>query len=242
MWRSRRWFMIDYARLIVSQLEFYWDTNLWPRLTGLTDDEYFWEPADGCWTLRSDENGKFVLDMVQPEPKPPPLTTLAWRIIHVATVMSTRTSTFFGPETDKHMFHPDHQPAELPGTADGARRLLADSYHDWHTAITALDQTDLERPLGPKGAFFANEPMIALILHITAKSCTTAARSARYATSTGQPTRRHDPRRRARRRIAPPIPGRPGPGTSTQYTLIGYDRASATELTVTLRSARLAAE
>jgi hypothetical protein len=158
--------MINYAGLIVSQLEFYWDANLWPRVAGLTDDEYFWEPADGCWSLRSDGNGKFVLDVAQPEPNPPPLTTLAWRIVHIATAMSTRTSAFFGPETDKHMFHPVHKPAELPGTAEGALQLLADSYRDWHTAITALDRTELERPLGPKGGFFAKEPMIALIVHI----------------------------------------------------------------------------
>ncbi len=55
---------IDWRRLLVGQLEFYWDTHLWPRLQGLTDDEYFWEPADGRWSLRRGEDGRYVLDEI----------------------------------------------------------------------------------------------------------------------------------------------------------------------------------
>ena len=36
---------VDYGGLLVGQLEFYWDTHLRPRLDGLTDDEYRWEPG-----------------------------------------------------------------------------------------------------------------------------------------------------------------------------------------------------
>src|SRR6266496_4157437 len=43
---------VDWGRLLVGQLEFYWDVHLRPRLDGLTDEEYFWEPVDGCWSLR----------------------------------------------------------------------------------------------------------------------------------------------------------------------------------------------
>ena len=35
----------DWGRLIVGQLEFYWDVHLRPRLDGLTDEEYLWEPV-----------------------------------------------------------------------------------------------------------------------------------------------------------------------------------------------------
>jgi hypothetical protein len=38
---------MDWVRaLAVDQLGFYWDAHLWPRLQGLTDEEY-WEPVDG---------------------------------------------------------------------------------------------------------------------------------------------------------------------------------------------------
>jgi hypothetical protein len=80
-----------------------------------------------------------VLDRQDPEPKPPPVTTLAWRIVHVGTAMSTRTSTFFGDgpaPADADMFHPGHWPAELPGTATDGIRFLEDCYAGWHRAIS----------------------------------------------------------------------------------------------------------
>jgi hypothetical protein len=54
--------MIDWGRVLVGQLEFYWDVHLRPRLEGLTDAEYVWEPVGGCWTLRRQKSGTWVLD------------------------------------------------------------------------------------------------------------------------------------------------------------------------------------
>ena len=63
-----------------------------PRLDGLTDDEYFWEPAPGAWNIRPRETsrtsmaagaGDLVIDFEFPEPDPPPITTIAWRLGHV---------------------------------------------------------------------------------------------------------------------------------------------------------------
>jgi len=160
---------VDYGALLVGQLEFYWDTHLRPRLEGLTDEEYFWEPAVGCWSLRADGDGGWIMDgRGQPDPELPPVTTLAWRIVHVATAMSTRTSTFFsrlGPG-DADMFDRRHWPAQLPGSAPAGLRFLEDEYRRWHDAIAGLDEEDLARPLGPRGSFFARESMAALIVHI----------------------------------------------------------------------------
>jgi hypothetical protein len=33
------------------------DSLLWPRLDGLTDDEYFWEPVAGSWSVRRADDG-----------------------------------------------------------------------------------------------------------------------------------------------------------------------------------------
>ena len=158
---------IDYGRLIVSQLEFYWDVHLRPRLDGLTDDEYFWEPVANCWSVRRGKDGVFRQDGdghgTGGPPKVAPVTTLAWRIVHVATAMSSRTHTFFHKAGTGDMFDPSHFPAELPGTAAAALGFLDLHYREWHEAIA---EADLEQPLGPQGAFFAEEPMIALIVHI----------------------------------------------------------------------------
>jgi hypothetical protein len=64
------------------------------------------------------------------------------------------------------MFDPRHIPADLPGSAADALAFLDDAYHRWHTGITGLDAEALERPLGRRGAYFANDPMVALIVHV----------------------------------------------------------------------------
>lgn len=53
------------------------------RLEGLTDDEYFWEPAPGCWAVRKRDDGTWADDGALPPPDPEPFTTIAWRLWHV---------------------------------------------------------------------------------------------------------------------------------------------------------------
>jgi hypothetical protein len=68
--RSERAVRVDWGGLLVGQLEFYWDVHLRPRLDGLTDEEYFWEPVEGCWSLRRAADGSYRLDQQLPEPTP----------------------------------------------------------------------------------------------------------------------------------------------------------------------------
>ena len=162
---------MDWVRaLAVDQLEFYWNVHLWPRLHGLTDEEYLWEPVDGAWSVRPDAHGVLVLDGLGRQPDPPPFTTIAWRIVHIAVgVFHTRASTFFGDDSvpdDASMADPRHAPAELPGTAGDALALLERSYRWWHDGILTLDEEALDRPLGPRGGFYADSPMAGLILHL----------------------------------------------------------------------------
>jgi hypothetical protein len=168
--RSERAVRVDWGGLLVGQLEFYWDVHLRPRLDGLTDEEYFWEPVEGCWSLRPAADGSYRLDQQLPEPTPPPVTTIAWRLVHVgATCFANRASTFFGdgsvPE-DADMFDHRHVPAELPGDATQAVAFLERSYRHWHDGIAGLDDEGLGRPLGPKGGPYAEDPMAELIAHI----------------------------------------------------------------------------
>jgi hypothetical protein len=139
-------------------------------LEGLTDDEFFWEPVEGCWTVRPGAGGRFEADWQSPPPKPEPVTTIAWRIVHLgAGCFANRASAFFGgasaPE-DATMSDPRHRPLDLPGNAADGLVFLHDSYRKWRDGIAALDQAGLEKPLGPKGDVFSADPMAALILHI----------------------------------------------------------------------------
>ena len=161
---------VDWGRLLVGQLEFYWDVHLRPRLDGLSDEEYFWEPVEGCWSLRRALDGGWRLDGGRPEPSPPPVTTIAWRLVHVgATCLANRASAFFGGidvPADADMFDPRLVPADLPGGADAAVAFLERSYRRWHDGIAALDEEGLGRPLGPRGGPYAEDPMAELVAHI----------------------------------------------------------------------------
>ena len=158
--------------IVVDQLGFYWDTSLWPRLHGLTDEEYLWEPVPGCWSVRPDADGRLVLDGAPPgaAPDPPPLTTLAWRLNHIAVgCFHTRASTFFGDGSvpaDADMFDPRHLPASLPGTADEALGFLRRSYERWRDGLLSMDEAAFGAPLGARGAFFAEHSMAQLALHL----------------------------------------------------------------------------
>jgi hypothetical protein len=160
---------MDWVRAIaVDQLGFYFDHTLWPRLQGLTDDEFFWEPVDGAWSVYRGTDG--VLTMAGrgvPEPDPPPVTTIAWRLTHIAVdVFATRANTFFGDDGDDgDMFDDRHRPP-LPGTATAALALLESSYRRWRDGLLSLDEKAFLEPLGPRGAFFADQPMAALALHL----------------------------------------------------------------------------
>ena len=166
---------LDWGRLLVGQLEFYWDVHLWPRLEGLTDEEYFWEPVEGCWSLRRGADGRWRLDGVWPEASPPPspapVTTIAWRLVHVgATCLANRASAFFGDggvPAGADMFDPRHVPADLPGDAEAALAFLERSYRRWHVGIAGLDEEGLRRPLGPRGGPYAEDPMAELVAHIS---------------------------------------------------------------------------
>jgi hypothetical protein len=137
---------MDWVRaLAVDQLGFYWDAHLWPRLQGLTDEEYFWEPVDGSWSVRPGADGVLVLDdLGVPEPDPPPVTTIAWRMMHIAVgLFYTRASTFFSDGSvpaDADMFDPRHRPARLASTAAEALELLESSYRWWRDGVLSLDE------------------------------------------------------------------------------------------------------
>jgi hypothetical protein len=159
---------VDWGALIIDQLEFYWTAHLRPRLAGLTDEEYFWEPVDGCWTVRPGEDGRFTLDGPRTDADAPPVTTIAWRMLHIGIgCFAIRTNAFFGSAPDDAaMFDPRLIPTDLPGTADDAVVFLDREYGRWHAAISGLARAALETPLGRKGGRFAKDPMAGLIVHV----------------------------------------------------------------------------
>ena len=152
---------VNWHAEIVEQLDFYWKVSLRPRLEGLTDEEYFWEPVPDCWTLRPAGDGTFSIDWAWPAPDPPPFTTIAWRLAHIAgPVLGIRASNHFGDGSVKLAT------IRWPGTAGEAVAFVERSYAAWKAGVDALDEAGLARAVGPADGPYAEYPMATLILHI----------------------------------------------------------------------------
>ena len=103
---------LDWTRQLSEQLEWHWTRQLRPRFDGLTDAEYFWEPAQPAWNVRprtaegQPGTGPFTVEFAFPEPDPPPVPTIAWRLAHVIVgVLAVRVASHFGgPAADYGSF------------------------------------------------------------------------------------------------------------------------------------------
>ncbi|WP_344213653.1 DinB family protein [Nonomuraea bangladeshensis] len=135
--------------LLRDQFAWHWTQQLRPRLDGLSDEEYFWEPAPGSWNVRprgtgsapiQGGTGAVTIDFAFPMPEPAPFTTIAWRLGHVIVgVLAMRNAAHFG--------------------------RAATDYHSYEYAATAAE-AGLARPCGEAEGEWAAHPMAALVLHI----------------------------------------------------------------------------
>jgi hypothetical protein len=150
----------DWNGLLREQLTFHWDHHVRPRLDGLTDEEYLWEPVEGCWSIRR-RGGAWVPDFEMPEPDPAPVTTIAWRLGHVVVgVFAMRNASHFGGPPIDYMNH------EWAGDAATALAQLDDAYGRWIAGVESLGEEGLHGPVGPAEGPFAEAPYSALVLHI----------------------------------------------------------------------------
>ena len=161
---------IDWKDQLVEQLDWHWRTQARPRLDGLTDDEYLWEPVPGCWNVRPrgtataaivGGSGDFTVDFAFPEPDPPPVTTIAWRLAHVIVgVFGMRNAGHFGgPAMDYMSF-------DYAGTAAGALAQLDEVHAGWVTGVRGLEEKALAEPVGPAEGPWEDHSMAELVLHI----------------------------------------------------------------------------
>ncbi len=161
---------IDWNEQLVYQLDWHWQHQFRPRLRGLTDAEYFWEPVADCWNVRPRGTssapiaagaGEYTVDFGWPEPAPPPVTTIAWRMAHVIVgVFGMRIASHFGgPAVDYENF-------TYAGNAPEALAQLDGAYDAWIAGVRGLGADGLARPCGPAEGPFADFPLASLVLHI----------------------------------------------------------------------------
>jgi hypothetical protein len=145
---------MDWTNELDKQLSWHWENQLRPRLVGLDDREYLWEPVPGMWSVRSGR-----IDFAYPQPTPAPVTTIAWRIGHLLVGV-------FGERIARHFGGPavGFRSYDYPSTAADALARLDDMYEQWIAGVRSLDDAGLAEPCGEDG--FEQDPMAALILHI----------------------------------------------------------------------------
>jgi DinB superfamily len=114
--------------------------RLLARLDGLGDDEYRWEPVAGCWNVRPDDGSPtgWTVDYPDVEPDPPPLTTIAWRMLHVSDGNTIYWEHAFGPATRQYSDLAPH------GDAAGAIAYLADSQRPVTAILAEIDDQRLD--------------------------------------------------------------------------------------------------
>jgi hypothetical protein len=136
-------------------------SNLSERLAGITRDEYLWEPAVGCWSVRAGPDGVVRVDGDrQAAPDPAPVTTIGWRLWHIGVdaldsysdgllgttgAMASGTGWYLDPE---------------PAIAD-----MNAAYACFRNGVAARTEDEWWHPIGETFGGFGAHPLFALVLH-----------------------------------------------------------------------------
>jgi hypothetical protein len=135
--------------------------RLLTRLAGLTDAEYRWEPVAGCWNVRPDASSPsgWTVDYPEVEPVPPPFTTIAWRMLHVADGNTIYWDRAFGRARRQFTDLAPH------GDAAGAIAYLVESQRPVTATLAEIDDERLDelRPT-PWGERWPAGRVLALLL------------------------------------------------------------------------------
>ena len=155
---------VDWNRELIEQLDLHYNVWFRPRLEGLTEEEYLWEPVEGCWSVRPGPDGVWRMDAydaMDAAPDPPPFTTIAWRLCHIgAHCLGMRVTNHFSGGTY------DLDAVSWPATAEDAIAFVGDAYRRWKAGVEALGDDGLHRAAGAAEGPYAEHPMAALVLHI----------------------------------------------------------------------------
>lgn len=138
--------MTDRTTLLTRQMDEAW-RRVHDRLGGLTDEEFFWEPVEHAWTLRKDEHGSWFADYARDgkdwpdytDPTPPPFTTIAWRLNHLASCKVMYHEYAFGAAALSWA-----DPALYPATVAGNIAMAVEGQTRLRAALDALRNADLD--------------------------------------------------------------------------------------------------
>lgn len=155
-----------------SQIDWWWSRLFRPRLDGLTDDELWWEPVEGSWTLRRGDDGRFHYEWPPGSrgESVPPFTALSWRLCHLALPCLAGWSLTYEGAADA-----GERVLELdfPEGAHEAIALVEHWWGRWRGSLGALDDAQLLAPISstsftvdaPVMRLGRDDPLIHHVLH-----------------------------------------------------------------------------
>lgn len=112
-------------------------------VAGLGDAEFRWEPCADCWSVRPDPDrpGGWIMDYPDVVPDPPPVTTIAWRLLHITHANWIYWEHSFGPARRTFVGLP------IFGDATAAVADLTASWQPITDTLDAMTDDQLERPV-----------------------------------------------------------------------------------------------
>jgi len=160
---------LNTAKAETAQLIRYAVDRLATRLDGLTEEEYLWEPAPGCWTVRN-VDGEWRADVAEDgtsfAPDPQPITTIAWRLWH----LGASPERPWPPLAESFVVdYFDEIPAPARRPVATASEAVAQVVGDWRRfadAVSGWDDADFFEPMGPIAHRFADASPFGLVLHL----------------------------------------------------------------------------
>ncbi len=138
------------------------------RLDGLSDEEYFWEPAPGCWSIRRRVDGSWFADSVFPRPEPEPFTTIAWRLWHLIDMYGEdRAHRWLDVEAQGEAFGLDAPDPQPPQSAAAAIEMLERAHDRWESHLALASEVSMQELVGGvAGPGFASATRAAFVLHM----------------------------------------------------------------------------
>jgi len=137
------------------------------RFDGLTDEEYHWQPAPGCWAIGPREDGTHEQDFCAPPPDVAPFTTIAWRLWHLIDMYGeNRAPRWLDLEPQGEAVGLDAPNARPPTDAATALMLLDHAHTRWNAHLTLVSEESLAEVVGPVGGGYADRTRSAYVLHM----------------------------------------------------------------------------
>ncbi|MGP4094822.1 DinB family protein [Nonomuraea sp. KM90] len=127
------------CELLRWQFDFTW--SLFDHhLERLEPQDFLWEPAARCWTVRPDAAGAWMPDWADVEPDPVPVPTIAWVSWHIGWWWSVTIDHARG--------RAPRERSEIAWPGDGKRAIawLRGLRADWLAVLDGLTDPDLDAP------------------------------------------------------------------------------------------------